>query len=251
MSPVEQAARDILMAEHVVALTGAGISTESGIPDFRSRDGLWSRFDVFEYGHIESFRCNPQKVWVMLREMLLLLDAQPNRAHYALAELEDMGLLAGVITQNVDNLHQVAGSRRVVEFHGNFTRLVCWSCGRRFGVQDVRLADDVPRCSCGGVLKPDGVFFGEPIPSQAYNEALSLTMNADLMLVIGTSATVYPASQLPYLMKETSDRPSGLVVEINIRPTPLSDSMADYSILGKAGMVLPCILDIIRATRSQ
>ena len=251
MSSVEQVALDICRAEHVVALTGAGISTESGIPDFRSGDGLWSRFDVFEYGHIESFRCDPQKVWVMLREMLLLLDAQPNRAHYALAELEGLGLLVGVITQNVDNLHQVAGSHRVVEFHGNFTRLICWSCGRRFGVQDVCLADDIPQCSCGGVLKPDGVFFGEPIPQQAYTEALSLTMTADLMLVIGTSATVYPASQLPSIMKETGDRSPGIVVEINTKPTPLTGTIADYSLLGKAGTILPCILDIVRATRSQ
>ena len=251
MSSVEQAALDICTAEHVVGLTGAGISTESGIPDFRSRGGLWSRFDAFEYGHIDSFRCDPQKVWVMLREMLLLLDAQPNQAHYALAELEDLGLLAGVITQNVDNLHQVAGSHRVVEFHGNFTRLICWSCGRRFGVQDVCLADDVPQCSCGGVMKPDGVFFGEPIPHQAYTEAVSLTMTADVMLVIGTSATVYPASQLPYLMKEAGDRSPGIVVEINTERTALTGSIADYSILGKAGTILPRILDMVRATRSQ
>jgi NAD-dependent deacetylase len=249
MSLIERAGQDILAAEHTVAFTGAGISTESGIPHFRGRNGLWSRFDIYEYGHIDAFRRNPEKVWIMLREMLALLDAQPNPAHLALAELEALALLDGVITQNVDNLHQAAGSRRVVEFHGNFTRLVCLTCQRRFDVHNVHIGDEPPRCSCGTILKPDGVFFGEPIPPRAYEEAMSLTRTADLMLVIGTSAAVFPASHLPLLLKEPSRQRPGKVVEINTEPTPLTGGIADYSIQGKAGEVLPHITAVVKANQ--
>ncbi|MGC9554302.1 MAG: SIR2 family NAD-dependent protein deacylase [Thermoplasmatota archaeon] len=251
MNLIQRAVRDILTADTAVAFTGAGISTESGIPDFRSRDGLWSRYDIYEYGHIDSFRRDPAKVWNMLREMLSLLEARPNPAHHALAELEDMGLLEAVVTQNVDSLHQAAGSRRVVEFHGNFGRLMCTGCGRRFDVREVDITAAPPCCPCGGVLKPDGVFFGEPIPSEAYRDAVSLAASCDVMLVIGTSAAVAPASQLPYLVKERGSRRQGTVIEINRQPTPLTDSVADYTIQGKAGEVLPRIVEEIKATRQR
>lgn len=251
MNLIRRAARDILTADTAVAFTGAGISTESGIPDFRSRDGLWSRYDIYEYGHIDSFRRNPAKVWTMLREMLSLLEARPNPAHYALAELEDLGLLEAVITQNVDNLHQAAGSRRVVEFHGNFTRLVCMQCGRRYGIQEVDITASLPCCSCGGVLKPDGVFFGEPIPPEAYRKAVSLAAACRVMLVIGTSAAVAPASQLPYLVKGRRGGEQGVVIEINRQSTPLTGSVADYTLQGKAGDILPRIVAEIKATSQR
>ncbi|RLF43464.1 MAG: RNA polymerase subunit sigma, partial [Thermoplasmata archaeon] len=134
MNLIKKAAEDISKAKMGIALTGAGISTESGIPDFRSKDGLWSRYDINEYGHIDSFKKNPAKVWMMLREMISLMNAEPNPAHYALAELEKMGYIKAVITQNVDNLHQEAGSKNVIEFHGNFRRVVCMRCGKKKGV---------------------------------------------------------------------------------------------------------------------
>lgn len=240
---IEQAAADIKAADVAVALTGAGVSTESGIPDFRSRDGLWSRYDINEYGHIDAFHRNPGRVWRMLREMLSLLDAEPNPAHRALAALEEMGYLDAVVTQNVDNLHQEAGSRTVVEFHGNFTRVVCLKCGSRYRASDIVLDALPPRCECGGVLKPDGVFFGEQIPPEAYRRAMALAQACDVLLVVGTSATVSPANQLPYLVKARH----GTVIEVNTEPTELTDTLSDYLIRGKAGEVLPRIVDAVTA----
>lgn len=240
---IKWAARDIVAAEKVIALTGAGVSTESGIPDFRSKNGLWSRYDINEYGHIDPFRQNPGKVWRMLREMLSMLEAKPNPAHRALAELEAMGHLDAVVTQNVDNLHQQAGSRTVIEFHGNFTRVVCQRCGRQRNAESLALDELPPRCQCGGVLKPDGVFFGESIPPEAYRRAMRLAQTCDLLLVVGTSATVSPANQLPYLVKAQQ----GTVIEVNTEATELTGRLSDYLIQGKAGEVLPRMVDAITA----
>jgi NAD-dependent deacetylase len=238
---IEHAARDIVAADMTVALTGAGVSTESGIPDFRSKNGLWSRYDIREYGTIDAFHRNPGKVWRMLREMLSLLDAEPNPAHRALARLEEMGYLDAIVTQNVDNLHQEAGSQTVVEFHGNFTRVVCVRCGNQRAAEQVSLEEMPPRCTCGGVLKPDGVFFGEQIPPEAYRRAMALAQRCDLLLVVGTSATVSPANHLPYLVKAGD----GTVIEVNTEATELTGGLSDYLIRGKAGEVLPCLVDAV------
>ncbi len=242
---LKEVARKIAAGKKNVAFTGAGISVESGIPDFRSAGGLWERFDPMEYATIDAFRADPTKVWGMLAEMHEVVErARPNPAHRALARLEELGLLAGVITQNIDNLHQEAGSNNVIEFHGNARRLVC-ACGFAESAKATmrRMAEQgrpmPPRCErCFAVLKPDVVFFGEPIPPRAHRLALQLSEAPDVFLVVGTSAEVAPASYLPVVARRTG----GTVVEVNLEPTPLSDGIADFAFRGQAGEVLPALV---------
>lgn len=229
----------IAQSRYAVALTGAGISVESGIPDFRSKGGLWSRYDPMEFAHIESLRANPAKVWKMLQEMDdLLSSAVPNAAHIALAELEKRGLLKAIITQNVDSLHQKAGSRNVIEFHGHFRSLQCDVCSRRFPREEISLVNLPPRCKCGGPLRPEIVFFGETIPRYAYQEAMLAAQSCDLMMIVGTSATVAPASYLPPAAKEGG----AFLLEINPTATGLSYRMSDCHIAEPAGKALPAIV---------
>ncbi len=238
---MKEVAEEIIKSKFCIALTGAGISTESGIPDFRSKDGLWSRYDINEYGYLQSFLKNPAKVWKMLAEMAELFEkAKPNPAHYALAELEKLGLLKAVITQNVDGLHQEAGSKKVIEFHGSFNTLTCLNCGKKYSKEEINLKN-LPRCTCNGILKPDIVFFGEPIPTKALNEAFELASKSDLMLVIGTSCAVYPAAELPIIVK----RNGGKIIEINREEGELS-YLADYKLLGKAGEILPKLVEEVK-----
>jgi len=230
-------------AHKVIALTGAGISVDSGIPAFRGNQGLWEKYDPTEYAHIEAFLRDPGKVWVMLAEMdLAVSKAKPNAAHYALAHLEQVSSFSSVITQNVDNLHQRAGSSRVIEFHGNTQRLKCLSCNRLYGKDHVSLAVLPPRCTCGGVLKPDAVFFGEAIPWEANLQASQEAESCDLILVVGTSAVVAPASSIPFMAK----RNGATVVEINLEPTMLTDTVADLSIMRSATEVLPELVEELR-----
>ena len=233
-------AADLLKKSHnAIVLTGAGISVESGIPDFRSRGGLWSRFDPVEYACIDSFRANPAKVWRMLLEMdSLISNAEPNAAHYALAELERRGVIKEVVTQNVDSLHQKAGSGRVTEFHGHNRTLRCDRCGAKYAREDVSLQDLPPLCGCGSALRPDIVFFGEDIPVEAYKRALAAAGRCDLLLVVGTSATVAPASHLPRLAKSRN----AAIVEINPIKTELTDRMTDLHIALPAGEALPAVI---------
>jgi NAD-dependent deacetylase len=217
----------------VVALTGAGISVDSGIPDFRSRGGLWERFEPSEYATIEALDRDPDRVWRMLREMgRLVAEARPNPGHTALARLEALGLLDGVITQNVDDLHQAAGSRRVVEFHGNARALRCLNCDARTRQDQPPPGERAPRCACGGVIRPQVVFFGEPIPPSALAEATRLARGCRTMLVVGTSATVAPASLLPFMAKESGAR----LVEVNLEPTELSWAV-ELSLAGRSASV--------------
>jgi NAD-dependent deacetylase len=210
-----------------VALTGAGVSTESGIPDFRSPTGLWAEFDPLEYGSIDAFRAEPEKVWRFYApRYAMLTEAEPNAAHLALAELERRGLLRAVITQNIDLLHTRAGSRDVVEVHGSIATSSCPRCGVRYTLaQVVELLerDDVARCAaCGAVLKPDVVFFGELLPAAAMHRASALAREARLLLVIGSSLEVYPVAGLPL---ETVDA-GGAVAIVNRGPTPFDDRAA-------------------------
>lgn len=249
MNDFEKVAQVLREARHVVALTGAGVSVDSGVPDFRSPGGLWERFDPMEYAHIQSFRANPIKVWAMLREMTgIVKNAKPNPAHLALAEMEQAGKLAAVVTQNIDNLHQKAGSKRVIEFHGNGAHLVCLYCGKTFSTAEMeqvaeREAVFPPRCPHDGhVLKPSFVFFGEPIPTEAAASAHEEAEACDVMLVVGTSATVFPASGLPILARRTGSR----IVEINTTRTALSDQVAHFSLRGSAGEILPALVAALR-----
>ncbi len=241
---LEELGKVLAQRKPLVALTGAGISVESGIPDFRSPDGIWTRYPIEEYGTIHAFRHNPRKVWRMLWELdELLTRAEPNPAHRALAELERLGLLAAVVTQNVDGLHQAAGSRHVVEFHGSGRHLVCLECGARYGAEEISGAPpDPPVCqACGAVLKPDVILFGEPIPEGALYAAFHYTRYCGAMLVVGTSAQVAPASQLPLMARQFG----ALVVEVNLAETSLTPH-ADYSIRGRSSHTLPLLVRAIR-----
>lgn len=240
MDCLKEVAERLSRSRNAVALTGAGISVESGIPDFRSPGGLWSRYDPLEYGHIASFRRDPGKVWRMILEMYQLVDAaRPNPAHHGLAQLEKRGILKAVVTQNVDSLHQMAGSGRVIEFHGHGRTLRCETCGARYPRERVSFDVMPPECGCGGVLRPDFVFFGEEIPPKAHHEAVAVTERSDVFLVIGTSAAVAPASYLPMLAKSSG----AYLVEINPEPTDLTRRLTDCHIAERAGVALPAVLE--------
>jgi NAD-dependent deacetylase len=227
---------------NIVAFTGAGISVESGIPAFRGAQGLWERYDPEEYAHIRSFIQEPGKVWSMLREMTrLIFDARPSPAHLALGALEKAGFLNAVVTQNVDGLHQEAGNTNVIEYHGNSRYLVCLKCGERTPFTEGSLAElPYPTCRrCHKALKPDGVFFGEQIPTSAIERAHEAVETCKIMMIIGTSGVVYPAAEIPFLAASRG----AAVVEINVAPTPYTSAMAGYFLEGNASQVLPEILD--------
>lgn len=239
---IEEAASRLQASSWAVALTGAGISVESGIPDFRSPGGLWSRYDPLEYGDIRSFRANPGKVWRMLMDMdRMFHEALPNPAHFALAVLEGAGYLKGVITQNVDSLHQRAGSRHVVEFHGHGRSVRCDQCGREVPREALKVQDLPPRCACGGPMRPNFVFFGEDIPREAYFQAMHMMERCDLLLVIGTSATVAPASHLPVVVKNRG----GFLIEVNPNETDLTSMHTDLYVPLPAGQALPAIVSAL------
>ena len=237
---IKQAARDLAAADYVAALTGAGISIESGIPPFRGKGGLWERFDPMEIAHIDTFRRDPAKVWnILVKELKEIVDkAGPNDGHRGLARLEKLGKLKTVITQNVDGLHQAAGNTDVIEFHGNFAWQRCMACHKKYETRKVDITEMPPLCECHGILRPDAVFFGEMIPQEALRRSRQVAADCDLMLVIGTSAVVQPAALMPVLAKESGAK----IIEINPEKTPLTDEISDYLIRGKAGEVMNRIM---------
>jgi NAD-dependent deacetylase len=223
-------------------LTGAGISVASGIPPFRGEGGLWEKYNPEEYAHVESFKSNPQKVWVMLKEMIdTIRPARPNAAHLALAELERMGKLDGIITGNVDFLHQAAGNKKVLELHGNNHELICMRCKKSYPME--RYEEQMPPlCTCGYTLRPDVVLFGEPLPQGTLFEAYNLAKHCDVMLVVGTSSLVAPMSNMPYVAKENNAR----IIEVNLDVTFISDFASDIIIKGKAEEILPQIVSEVK-----
>ncbi len=244
---IQRAAKDILHSKKTIAFTGAGISVESGIPDFRGAQGLWQKYDPEEYAHINAFYSNPDKVWLMLKEMFsLIMTAKPNPAHIGLAELERMGLLSSVITQNVDGLHQAAGNTNVIEFHGTHRTLSCLKCSTKIEGTSLTLEDLPPRCSrCSSLLKPDVVFFVEPIPWEAQIMSFKESKSCSAVLVVGTSAVVYPAATIPITAKERG----AMVIEINTEPTPLTNQISDYLICGSAGEIISAIVEEVKKVR--
>jgi NAD-dependent deacetylase len=210
-------------AQPVVALTGAGISVPSGIPDFRSpQTGLWANIDPMEVAHIDAFRRDPQRFWSFYGQRFATLrDKRPNGAHRALVELERRGLLSGVVTQNIDGLHTAAGTRDVVEVHGSIATSSCLSCGSRYELDLVRgrleaEPHGVPRCDCGDALKPDVVLFGELLPERALMRAQALAGTAGLLLCVGSSLEVYPVAELP----EITLRAGGRIAIVTRSTTP-------------------------------
>jgi NAD-dependent deacetylase len=226
-----------------VVLTGAGISTESGIPDFRSPTGIWAHYDPMEYAAIAAFRRDPVKVWEFYaRRFEVLTTAEPNAGHLALAELERRGLVEAVVTQNIDGLHERAGSRNVIEVHGSIRTASCLECGESAALHDVVAAlqdAPAPPCrSCGSILKPDVVMFGELLPVDAIDRAVELARNAGLLLVVGSSLEVYPVAGLP----EEAVAAGGVLAIVNQGPTPF-DHLASIRIDAGAGETLSALAE--------
>jgi NAD-dependent deacetylase len=231
----EMLAEMIRANQPCVVLTGAGVSTESGIPDFRSATGIWARYDPREVASIDGFRRDPARVWEFYgRRLGLLRDVAPNAAHRALAELDHAGWISGLITQNVDRLHEQAGSRDTVEVHGSLRTASCLACGRREPMDDVSERLPVPRCvECGTALRPDVVMFGEQLPTAAIDRATELAESAALLLVVGSSLEVWPVAGLP---QATLDGGGKLAI-VN-RDATAYDALATLVIHASAGDVL-------------
>jgi NAD-dependent deacetylase len=244
----------ILSSKRIVVFTGAGVSTESGIPDFRSPGGIWSRFDPDDFTYQKFVRSaeTRRKTWQMLGEGTLTTNAEPNLAHYAIAELERLGKLDCVITQNVDNLHQKAGvpANKVFELHGNMRWAKCLNCGKRYPIEEIeqrlREGEEVPDCNaCHGMLKPDAVFFGEALPPDVLSEATRRSRNCDLCIVLGSTLVVYPAAYMPIYAIEAGAK----LIIINLSSTPL-DGKATVLIRSKAGEAMPKIIEQVRSRLS-
>jgi NAD-dependent deacetylase len=224
-------------ASHAVVLTGAGMSSESGIPTFRGGDGLWKKYNPMELATYEAFIKDPKKVWEWYKwRMDIIWKAKPHKGYYILADWERRGLIKAIITQNVDGLHYRAGSKRVVELHGNIFRVRCIKCNYREEIKE-SLKEIPPKCPiCGSYLRPDVVWFGEPLDVNIVSRAYDLSMNSDLFFVIGTSGVVYPAAELPYIARRNGAK----IIEINIEKTPIS-RYADYTLSMEASEALTAI----------
>ncbi len=246
---IEEAARLILSADYVVALTGAGVSVESGIRPFRGPGGIWTERGEPPMDGYRRFIADPKAHWEERMKPrrgngfgTSIMEAEPNPGHLALAEMEAMGLLKTLITQNIDNLHTAAGSRRVLEIHGNARKLRCVSCNARFPREGFDLSELPPRCPiCDGIVKRDTVMFGEPIPSDVLEQCIDESGRSDCMLLIGTSAIVYPAAGLPLMVK----RKGGALIEINPRPSELSH-LCEVCIKAPSGEILPMIVSALK-----
>jgi NAD-dependent deacetylase len=247
MEEIEQLAQLIVESKRTVVFTGAGISTESGIPDFRSPGGIWSRYDPEDFT-IQRFLSGPdarKRIWRMSTESGLLTEAEPNPAHYAIARLHQLGKLDCVITQNIDDLHQKAGvpDDKVFELHGNMGWVVCLSCHKRFPMpeilQKIKEGIEAPDCpECQGILKPDAVFFGEALPQDTLQEAIRRSRHCNLLIVVGSTLLIYPAAYIPTYAAEAGAK----LAIINLTPTPF-DNYAAVIIRGKAGDIMSKVVE--------
>lgn len=261
MDLIERSAEDLANSKYAIALTGAGISTESGIPDFRGPKGIWTTDKEAEakaYERYELFLKDPKAYWEEIQTTKYgefyrkPREAQPNPGHYALAELEKLGILKFTVTQNIDGLHQKAGSKNVFDYHGSVNKLRCISCGSRFEIWEISPDDLPPHCrDCGKPLKYDVVHFKEPIPEDIRGSAEKEALKCDLMLICGTSAVVYPFANLPRIAKYRSGKLGykldTKIIEINAEPTSLTaEGISDYLIQGKTGEILPQIVKKVK-----
>lgn len=231
----QKAAHIILKARHLSAFTGSGISFESGIPTFRGENGLWTKYDP-ELFDISYFTANPAESWKLLKKLFFesFAESKPNDAHFVLSRLEQKGFLKIIITQNIDNLHFEAGSKNVVEYHGNSQNLICIACRKMYVASPELIENLPPVCECGGILKPDMVFFGEEIPGSAVVNAQRALEKTDAMLVVGTTGEVYPASMIPIEAK----RRGAEIIEVNIKPSSYTNEITDIFFQGKATVML-------------
>jgi NAD-dependent deacetylase len=243
--PLDEVISWIKTSKYATVFSGAGISTESGVPDFRGPGGLWETYnpDVFSLSY---FKSHPKEAWKSLKEIQQKSfgSAKPNKAHLVIAKLEKLKYIKAIITQNIDNLHQKAGSKNVVEFHGNSQKLVCLNCLRKTSYnRSVFWKSKLPKCNkCGGLLKPDFVFFEEPIPSQARRSSHILAQMSDLFILVGTSGAVMPAAGIPFLAKQNGAK----IIEINIAPSDFTNKITDIFIKGKAGVVFSKIAELMK-----
>ena len=225
-------------SKSIVFFTGAGISSESGIPTFRGKDGIWNKLRPEELANFHAFIKNPEMVWEWYNHRKKIIhDARPNAAHLAIAEMQNHFKNVTVVTQNIDNFHRRAGSNNIFELHGNIERNFCINCKKYYN-EELNFSAGVPKCNCGGLIRPDVVWFGEYLPEDQFLGGEKAAINSDIFFVIGTSAVVYPAAGLVYTAKQSG----ATIVEVNIEETALS-SIANYSFFGKAGEILPRILE--------
>jgi NAD-dependent deacetylase len=244
MDNITALASDIQKAQNIVAFTGAGISAESGIPTYRGEGGLWTKYDSSKYASISYFVQNPSYYWNFFKDVRypILKKTKPNKAHLALVEMEKSGKLKTVITQNIDGLHQEAGSSSVIELHGTTRTIICVDCSSQYTIGEAfaKLEKNIPPlCSkCNGILRPDVVFFGEMLDPQILRDAYAEAGSCDLLLAVGSSLVVYPAADIPLRAKQAGAK----LVIINIDSTPL-DSVADHVINDTAGKVLPQLIN--------
>jgi NAD-dependent deacetylase len=240
---IEEAAKLIKKSNYTIAFTGAGISVESGIPPFRGETGLWNKYNP-EVLDLNYFHTNPETSWQFIREIFydFFTDTKPNPAHFVLAEMESRGILKSIITQNIDNLHQEAGSKPVHEFHGNSKTLICLKCGEKYRASEFDFKNIPPKCTNDGeVLKPDFIFFGEGIPQDAYINSFAEAEKADVCLVIGSTGEVMPASLVPQTAKQTG----AVIIEINPEETTYTRQITDIHLKGKAGEILTLLGDAL------
>ncbi|MFW6196658.1 MAG: SIR2 family NAD-dependent protein deacylase [Thermoplasmatota archaeon] len=242
MSDISKISNLIEELENIAALTGAGMAVESGVAPFRGEDGLWDDFDPAKYAHIRSYRRDPERSWELFKlQIEETSNAEPHEGYFSLVELENDGLTS-VITQNIDGLHQRAGSDDVIELHGTLSKLICENCKKRYKtnkfLEDIN-DGKIPRCECGDILRPDVVLFGEQLDPTDVDSAITNVQECDLLMVIGTSSIVQPAASLPGMAKNYGAE----VVEINLKETPITDDVTDVFLQGKAGEVLPEITE--------
>jgi NAD-dependent deacetylase len=221
-------------AKRVAVLTGAGVSAESGVPTFRGEDGIWKKLKPEELANFDAFMRNPDMVWEWYAyRKKLMSEVRPNLGHFALVKMEEFFPQFTLITQNIDNLHRCAGSKNILELHGNIRRNYCIKCHQNYEDAELNFTGTAPKCSCGGLIRPDVVWFGEMLPQMVLEAAFAAAESAEIFFSIGTSAVVYPAAMLPISAK----RAGAILMEVNPERTVLTNS-ADYFLCGASGVVL-------------
>ena len=229
---------ELKLAKSIVFFTGAGISAESSIPTFRGKDGIWNKLKPEELANFDAFMKNPSMVWEWYNHRKKIIhESKPNLAHTTIAEMQDYFDEVIVVTQNIDNLHRRAGSKNIFELHGNIERNYCINCKKKYN-EGLEFISGVPKCDCGGLIRPDVVWFGEYLPMDQFTGGEKASANSDVFFAVGTSAVVYPAAGLI----SVAENAGATIVEINVEETPLSH-VANYTYFGKAGEILPLIFN--------